>query len=307
MHVKIDSLIQPIWEISPYPIAVIGHDEVPAARKFFYVNPAFSKLTGYTSEETVGQPATLLHGPKTDQSAVAQCEAALKKGRPFESTIVHYRKDRSEYIARAMMAPLVEPDGSANFLILNEIWLSSPDRGASDVPGAPQVVPLTLPMPLVEYPPGRIPQHLRSIPLLDDLKALWNKIRGDRDLPARDEFDLGTVQRWAPHLSIATVTPDGRFQFRLFGTQLSRVYGRDLTGCFLDELTPIDLWSVILLHYREVVATKRPLFAPISVANGRWYNEVSRMLLPLSSGGDAVAYVMGADYSRTDIGQRDMT
>lgn len=298
---KIDTLIQPIWDISPYPIAVVGYDDVPAARKFFYVNPAFTKLTGYTSAESVGQPATLLHGPKTDRTAVTQCEAALKNGKPFESTIVHYRKDGSEYISRAMVAPLVEPDGSATFLILNEIWLSSPDRGAGDVPGSYHVVPLTLPMPLIEYPPGRIPRHLQSTPVLDDLKALWNKIRGDRELPERDEFDLGTVQRWAPHLSIATVAPDGRFQFRLFGTLLTRVYGRDLTGCFLDELTPIDLWSVILLHYREVVATRRPLFAPISVANGRWYNEVSRLLLPLSSGGGDVAFVMGADYSRTDI------
>jgi hypothetical protein len=52
------------------------------------------------------------------------------------------------------------------------------------------------------------------------------------------------------------------------------------------------------MHYREVVRTRQPLFAPISIADGRWYNEVSRLLLPLGDGGDAVAFVMAADYPR---------
>ena len=69
------------------------------------------------------------------------------------------------------------------------------------------------------------------------------------------------------------------------------------TGYFLDELTPLDLWAVVIEHYRDVVRTGEPLFAPISVSNGRWYNEVSRLLLPLS-GNDEANFVMGADYKR---------
>lgn len=298
----IDNLIQPIWEASPYSIAVIGYDADPMDRKFLYVNSAFTKLTGYTRNEAVGKPASLLYGKKTDPAKMAECEAALKISKPYESTALHCRKNGSEYISRVLIAPLVEPDGSAEFLILNEIWISSPDRDVrpGDLPDGFRSVPITLPMPLKEYPEGQLPPHRLSHPLLDDLKALWLKVRGDRILPQRDDFDLDIMLRWAPHLSIATVTPEGRFQFRLFGTELTRVYGRDLTGCFLDELTPIDLWSVVAAHYREVVRTKKPLFAPISVANGRWYNEVSRMLLPLSSGGSTVAFVMGADYPRNE-------
>jgi hypothetical protein len=113
---------------------------------------------------------------------------------------------------------------------------------------------------------------------LDALKALWVEVCGERALPNRRDFDLDVMKRWAPHVSVAVVTPDGRFQFRLFGTELANVYGRDLTGCFLDELTPDDLWLVVILHYQEVVRTRQPLFAPISVTNGRWYTEVSRLL-----------------------------
>jgi hypothetical protein len=36
----------------------------------------------------------------------------------------------------------------------------------------------------------------------------------------------------------------------------------------------------------------------VSIANGRWYNEVARLLLPLADVGDTVAFVMAADYPR---------
>ncbi len=92
--------------------------------------------------------------------------------------------------------------------------------------------------------------------------------------------------------------PTGRFQFRLFGSDLAFVYGQDLTGRFLDELSPKDLWAVVILHYQEVARTLRPLFAPISIANGRWYSEVSRLLLPIAAEHEAntVGFIMAIDY-----------
>ena len=158
-------------------------------------------------------------------------------------------------------------------------------------------VPLTLPMPLQEFPDGVFPEHLTSHPELEALKDLWFEVSAAGALPNRGDFTLDIMTRWAPHLSIVLVTPDGRFQFRLFGTHLATVYGQDLTGCYLDELTPRDLWSVVVEHYRAVVKSGRPLFAPVSVSNGRWYTEVSRLLLPLSGNG-SVNFVMGADYRR---------
>jgi hypothetical protein len=183
--------------------------------------------------------------------------------------------------------------------MLIEMMVSSIEQSAlSEQPRGGAFVGLTLPMPLREYPSLLVPPHLTSHPELDALKGLWTTACGDRALPRRGDFDLDAVKRWAAQLSIATVTPDGRFKFRLFGTELARLYGRDLTGCILDDLAPKDLWSVVIMHYREVVRTRQPLFAPISIANGRWYNEVSRLLLPLADDGGAVAFVMAADYPR---------
>lgn len=301
--IPFENLVEAIWEVSPSPIAVIKLDRDPRKRKFFYVNPAFTELTGYSRAETVDRTITMLDGPKTSKAALEECEAAIAQERPFSAAVVHYRKDRSEYVANLTVAPLVEPDGSAQFLISIETIISppGPDAATDATAANGAVVPLFLPMPLKEFPDGRLPKHLSAHPELDALQAVWTKLRGDRPLPRRTEFELGVVKHWAPHLSIATVMPAGRFQFRLFGTELARVYGQELTGRFLDELTPRDLWSVVILHYQQVVKTLQPLFAPISVANGRWYSEVSRLLLPLANEGDdnKVAFIMGADYARS--------
>jgi PAS domain S-box-containing protein len=297
----LDNLIQPIWDVTPYSITLISFDGDPTRRKIAYVNPAFTELTGYSSAEAVGSPVTLLNGPRTSQAAVEEYESAVAQGKPCKTALVHYRKDGSEYAALATIAPLVEPECRAEYLILIETVIanSNPSPTIDESINSGITVPLHLPMPLKEFTDGSLPTHLVSHPALDGLQTLWVSLRGDRPLPLRSDFDLDIVTRWASHLSIVTVMPTGRFQFRLFGTELARVYGQDLTGFFLDELTPRDLWSVIILHYQEVVRTRQPLFAPISVANGRWYSEVSRLLLPLAAKvGDTVAFVMGADYTR---------
>jgi PAS domain S-box-containing protein len=295
--ISFDKLGAQIWDAFPFSVVVTDYVAEPKQRKIVYVNPAFTQLTGFAAQEAVGKPVTLLDGPETDAIRSAECEATLKNSKAYEATFLHHRKDGTEYISRATVAPLIEPDGSAKFLMLLEMMVSSIEQSALSNE-SPYVVPLTLPMALREYPSATMPKHLASHPELDALRDLWTTTCKDRALPQRLEFELGMVQRWASHLSVATVTPVGHFQFRQFGADLTALYGRDLSGCILDDLTPKDLWSVVILHYREVVRTRKPLFAPISISNGRWYSEVSRLLLPLSDGGDVVSFVMGADYAR---------
>lgn len=297
----LEKLLQPVWEISSDPILVTSNEPDPNDRRILYVNQAFTRVNGYSKEEAIGRPPVFLHGRGTEQRTTQASEEQLKMGRSQEYTLLHYRKDGSPYQCTITRAPLIDPDGKSEYLI--SMWRVVPESG----PTAPAVeverhgpVPLTLPMPLHELPFAHHPEHLTSNPELDALKALWVEVCGERTLPQRREFDLDVMKRWAAHISIAVVAPEGRFQFRLFGTELANVYGRDLTGSYLDELTPTDLWSVVIMHYREVVRTRQPLFAPISVSNGRWYTEVSRLLLPLATNG-GVNFIMGADYKRTQL------
>jgi len=296
-------LIQPIWRESPFSIAITGFDPAPEDRRFLYVNDAFVKMTGYSNEEACGKPAGLLDGPSSDEAAEQECEAALAKGEPFTRAARHYRKDGSIFLSHLTVAPLLEPDGSTPFLISMEVETLPPrdSETPNHVAHGPTLVPLTLPMPLKERSSGQLPVHLSSHPELTALRDLWIGLAADGELPRRSMLDLKAMKRWASHLSIAAVLPDGRFQFTLFGTELARVYGRDLTNSCLDELSPANLWSVVILHYESVVRTRQPLFAPISISNGRWYSEVSRLLMPFSSDGDAVSFIVGADYSRAPV------
>jgi hypothetical protein len=191
---------------------------------------------------------------------------------------------------------LIEPDGKAKFLMLIEVMVSSIEQSTLNegVPLVGAFVPL--PMPLREYSSTTMPKHLPSHPELDALRELWTTVRGKRALPRRSDFDLGAVKRWATQLSVATVTLDGRFQFRLFGTELTRIYGQ--RSLRLHSRRSDAEGPLVGRHRREVVRTRQPLFVPVSIANGRWYNEVSRLVLPLADVGDAVAFVRAADYPR---------
>ncbi len=74
----------------------------------------------------------------------------------------------------------------------------------------------------------------------------------------------------------------------------------DAAAAAANRIVYFDFDSFVVKDdYRAVVETKAPLFCPISVSNGSWYTEVSRMLLPLSNDGESVAFILGADYSRT--------
>src|SRR6202011_3915384 len=75
--------VQPIWEVSPFSIAIVEYDRSPEDRKIVYVNPAFVKSTGYSTTEAIGKPARLLDGPATDQAAVEEHETVLGKGAAF--------------------------------------------------------------------------------------------------------------------------------------------------------------------------------------------------------------------------------
>jgi PAS domain S-box-containing protein len=290
-------LLQPLWEISAEPVAIVSNRSGPADRRIVYINPAFTRLTGFSREAALDRPPHFMHGVGTDLAMVEQGEALIRDGQPFEHTLVQYRMDGAAYRCSVTTAPLVDADGASEFLI--SMFKPAVDAAIDPALTPNRPIPLTLPMPLPlhEYRNGNQPEHLKSHPELDALLTIWHEKRGARAQPRRSDFPLETMTRWASHMSVATVTPERRFRFRLFGTELAHVYGRDLTGHFLDELTPHDVWSVVIKDYREVLATEKPLFAPVSVANGRWYSEVSRLLLPLSDGARTNS-IMGADYQR---------
>ena len=61
-----------------------------------YVNPAFTKTTGYAPEEVIGKTPGILQGLKTDRSVLNRLRADCAAGKVFHGEMINYRKDRSE-------------------------------------------------------------------------------------------------------------------------------------------------------------------------------------------------------------------
>jgi len=54
-----------------------------------YVNPAFTRLTGYAEDEVISKTPRILQGPETDREVLDQVRAALRSGRPFHGQTIN--------------------------------------------------------------------------------------------------------------------------------------------------------------------------------------------------------------------------
>jgi PAS domain S-box-containing protein len=76
-----------------------------------WVNPSFTRVTGYEPEEAVGRNCRFLQGPATDPAAVAQIRAALEERRTVTTTLLNYRKDGTAFWNQLSVSPVFDGHG----------------------------------------------------------------------------------------------------------------------------------------------------------------------------------------------------
>lgn len=76
-----------------------------------YVNPGFTRMTGYTADEVIGRTPRMLQGPRTDRNVLLRLRAALEAGESFFGTSINYRKDGTEFTNEWLIAPFRDPEG----------------------------------------------------------------------------------------------------------------------------------------------------------------------------------------------------
>lgn len=79
---------------------------VGAGPRIQYVNPAFTRLTGYSPEEIIGRTPKVLQGPLTSTDALAKIRFALQNGRSAEVELINYRKDGTTYWVEISISPV---------------------------------------------------------------------------------------------------------------------------------------------------------------------------------------------------------
>ncbi|MBD2743445.1 PAS domain S-box protein [Coleofasciculus sp. FACHB-1120] len=83
-----------------------------------YCNPAFEKITGYTSAEVIGRDCCFLQGVDTDQDAIEQIRHALHVAQECRVALKNYRKDGTPFWNELIIAPVWDASGKlTQFLV----------------------------------------------------------------------------------------------------------------------------------------------------------------------------------------------
>ena len=83
-----------------------------------YVNPAFTKMTGYTTEEVIGKSPTIFMSKYSVKNELKKLAEALKKKEEFSFESINKRKNGEEYWVNFMMIPITDKDN------IHSHWIS---------------------------------------------------------------------------------------------------------------------------------------------------------------------------------------
>ncbi|GEP09511.1 PAS domain-containing protein [Methylobacterium gnaphalii] len=131
------------------------------------------------------------------------------------------------------------------------------------------------------------------------LHAYWDRLRGERAAPERSEIEPGEIRNLLADSLILEIEPQRRqAAFRLAGTRLCALFGRELRGSAFSELwdrnggDPTEgawrLVETVTMDTLGVVAGLRGLTAASEII------ELELLLLPLRHRGRTQARVLGA-------------
>ncbi len=82
-----------------------------------YVNEAFVQNTGYSTSEILGKNPRLLHSGKTPNETYLSLWRTLHDGKTWRGEFVNRRRDGSEYVEFAVVAPIIDVSGEISHYV----------------------------------------------------------------------------------------------------------------------------------------------------------------------------------------------
>jgi len=77
-----------------------------------YVNPYFSKITGYKNEEVIGITTKILSSDKTSREVYTNLWETIQKGKVWEGELINKKKDETEFIEKAIISPIFDQESN---------------------------------------------------------------------------------------------------------------------------------------------------------------------------------------------------
>jgi nitrogen fixation negative regulator NifL len=82
-----------------------------------YVNPAFTRVTGYSVDEVIGRNQSILSNKTTPPELYQVLWQKISAGEVWDGRLINRRKDGSKYLAEISISPVMDADGTVvNYL-----------------------------------------------------------------------------------------------------------------------------------------------------------------------------------------------
>jgi methyl-accepting chemotaxis protein len=99
-----------------------------------YVNPGFTKMTGYSPEEVLGKkPGDILQGPNTDVKTKKAIRKSIEEGKPAYFEILNYSKSGDSYWVSLAINPVKDEKGNIVRFISIQANISETKERALDM------------------------------------------------------------------------------------------------------------------------------------------------------------------------------
>ena len=104
-------LLEAVVENVNDAVVVTDANLEPPGPRIVYVNPAYTRMTGYRLEEVIGRNPGFLRGPDDDRAARDRIRAALQRGEPVREELLNYRKDGTPFWVEISIVPVRDAEG----------------------------------------------------------------------------------------------------------------------------------------------------------------------------------------------------
>ncbi|KAK8916831.1 Phototropin-2 [Platanthera zijinensis] len=119
-------------------------DATKADCPIIYASAGFFTMTGYSTNEVVGQNCRFLQGPGTDKKEVDKIREATREGRSYCGRLLNYKKNGTPFWNLLTVTPIRDDDGKVVKYIGMQIEVSNYTEGSNDKALRPNALPVSL-------------------------------------------------------------------------------------------------------------------------------------------------------------------
>lgn len=154
-------LLATAMEVSDQAVVITDSES-----KIIYVNPAFTRITGYESEEVMGKNPRFLQGAETSQATRMAMRESLAAGRPVRAEILNHHKSGRPYWLDLSIVPVRDDQGEITHFVSSQMDITERKKAEQSIAR----------MAMEDHLTGLANRRAAE----DRLELEWNRARRDR-------------------------------------------------------------------------------------------------------------------------------